>query len=186
MPEDPNGNRDIGLLYAILGLVVTAAVFGGGGIILGFSLAPNPSELRGKLASKKQVLDQKTQRVNSLVDKVERLQETSRLERKDHSEQTPSKAVSSKRHVLGRWKDWRRAIDATWMIYRENRKYWLKREFSDGTSDKKRLHVRHLGVQKTFEEVDARYGEFLVVTEVGTLEVHDQEGLIATMRRVGR
>ena len=87
---------------------------------------------------------------------------------------------STQRVVVGRWKDDGILVDR-YTLYRQGPLFYLKMEFTDGSSTTRRVEERSVSRGTRYDMVQrSRWGDYWLLTHSGNLESRDNEGLIST------
>jgi hypothetical protein len=87
---------------------------------------------------------------------------------------------STARVAVGRWKDDGILVDR-YTLYRQGPLFYLKLEFTDGSSTTKRVKERSVSRGKRYDLAQkSRWGDYWLLTHSGYLESRDNEGLIST------
>jgi hypothetical protein len=100
-------------------------------------------------------------------------------------ESLATKVEDVAREVVGSWLDQSPMVGGRISIYRKEGMLYMERTFKDGSSSNKELAEKPSSGGKRFEEKGgSRFGEHYIIDEQGNLQIRDQEGLIATAKKI--
>jgi hypothetical protein len=89
------------------------------------------------------------------------------------------------REIIGRWLDESPFVGSRITLFREEGKLFIEQMFKDGSSFKKKLVERKSPLGRRFDKVEgSRAGDHWVLGSSGNLQVRDNDGLIATAKKI--
>lgn len=89
------------------------------------------------------------------------------------------------REVIGTWLDERPRFGSRIVLFRENGSLFLEFRCWDGSSIKQQMAERGTPIKRIFRTTRSNpFGEFYLIDENGNLQIHDEEGHIATARKI--
>lgn len=89
------------------------------------------------------------------------------------------------REIIGRWLDESPFVESRVTIFREEGKLFIEQIFKDGSSLREELTARTSPLGRRFDKVeDSRFGDHWVIDSDGNLQAHDNDGLIATAKKI--
>ena len=89
------------------------------------------------------------------------------------------------REVIGNWLDETPFIGGRITIFEQDGKLFIEQRFKDGSHMKEEIVERRSPSGRRFEDKEENsYGEFYLIDYQGNLQLWDQEGLIATAKKI--
>jgi hypothetical protein len=89
------------------------------------------------------------------------------------------------REVIGTWLDERPFLGSRITLFRENGVLFMESTYPDGSSGKEEMVEGTLRTRRTFRRTGPSLaGDFYLIDDEGNLQLHDNEGHIATARRL--
>lgn len=96
-----------------------------------------------------------------------------------------AKSHHSASDTIGRWFDDRPYIAGPITIFQQGSKLFVEQAFKDGSTLKEQVTERHSSSDRRFDPVSpSGEGDYWLIAANGNLEIRDNEGLIATARKV--
>ena len=95
-------------------------------------------------------------------------------------------AVPANRKIVGKWLDERPFISSRITIFHEGGKLYVEQVFTDGSGSlKKELVEKRSPLGRRFDQVEAgTAGDHWIIDSRGNLQLHDNDGLITTLRKI--
>lgn len=105
---------------------------------------------------------------------------TAEEETKLATEPTPAN-----REIIGRWLDESPYVGSRITIFREGGKLYIEQKFKDGSSHKIELFEKRSPLGRRFDKLEgSRFGDHWVLDSHGNLQMRDNDGLIATAKKI--
>ena len=100
-------------------------------------------------------------------------------------ESLATKSEDPSREVIGSWLDQSPMVGGKISIYRKDDKLYMERTFKDGSNSNEEMVEKPSSSGKRFEEKSgSSFGEHYIIDRQGNLQIRDQEGLIATAKKI--
>jgi len=89
------------------------------------------------------------------------------------------------REVVGNWIDERPHLGGRITILRKNDKLYMESKYKDGSGSEKEMVEKKSPLGRRFEDVaGSTWGDHWILKSDGKLQIHDDEGLITTLRKI--
>ena len=102
----------------------------------------------------------------------------------DDEERLLADSAAANREVIGNWLDERPYVGSRITIFREDGKLFIERVFKAGRTHKDELVEKTTRSGRRFDTTGSTRGGYRVIDSNGNLQLHDREGLIATIRKM--
>lgn len=86
--------------------------------------------------------------------------------------------------IIGRWLDESPFVGSRITIFRDEGRFFIEQIFKDGSSLKNEVVERKSSLGRRFDKVDASTGDHWILDSKGNLQVRDNDGLIATAKKL--
>lgn len=103
----------------------------------------------------------------------------------EEEQQLTTESVATNRDIIGRWLDESPFIGSRITIFREDGKLYIEQIFKDGSGGKKELIEKQSPLGRRFDTVTgSSAGDHWLLDSRGSLQIRDNEGLIATAKKI--
>ncbi len=102
----------------------------------------------------------------------------------DAEEKTMAESSVAGRNTIGRWLDESPFVGGVITIFNQDDTLYMERKFKDGSVFSGEMIEGQRAGKRTFHIIDSPSGDYYVLKASGDLEIRDQDGWIATARKL--